>query len=433
MQEKAASVGQACQARAARSLKCMLGSVERMATRLCARAGEAHLVEWHARGIEDPIERLRFLRQAATQPSPPAVDRRTAVRLTQMALGWHRHLRGAAPSLLYLLVLLPAPTPSSTMDVARWESGIQTSFGDPDREQFPAVWRVEKANGYEVFSNGLRIEDEFATANRPRALYPVFGRFPEQDPRFSWKSGVVGIVYHTTESHMLPFQQEENQDLQRLGKNLLAYVRQNHSYHFVIDRFGRVFRIVNESDAAFHAGESVWADENGTYVNLNDSFLGVSVEAQTERGTGHPSANAAQIHALKVLTEMLRAKYHIPMKDCVTHAQVSVNPDNMLIGAHTDWADSFPFAEVGLRNNYDLLPPSVYAFGFQYDPVFVQVTGARVWKGLLMADEQERRQAAARGLTLPGYRALLQQRYRQIRAALNGAAPQNPHKNGDGA
>jgi hypothetical protein len=190
---------------------------------------------------------------------------------------------------------------------------------------------------------------------------------------------------------------------------------------------------VNETDAAFHAGESVWADQNGTYLNLNDSFLGVAVEAQTEHGAEHPSANVAQVHALGVLTEMLRAKYHIPASNCVTHAQVSVNPDNMRIGSHTDWADNFPFAQVGLRDNYGLPLPSLYAFGFEYDPLFVKLTGARVWKGLLMAEEQQRRQAAARGLTAPRYRALLQQRYRQIRTALGGADPQNQQKNGDGS
>jgi len=52
-------------------------------------------------------------------------------------------------------------------------------------------------------------------------------------------------------------------------------------YNFLIDRFGRVFRIVNESDAAQHAGYSVWSDDRWLYVDLNESFLGVSFEART--------------------------------------------------------------------------------------------------------------------------------------------------------
>ena len=55
------------------------------------------------------------------------------------------------------------------------------------------------------------------------------------------------------------------------------------------------------------------------------------------------------MHAARILTEMLRGKYHIPASNCVTHAQVSVNPDNMLVGYHTDWAGNFPFLDIGLK------------------------------------------------------------------------------------
>ena len=53
---------------------------------------------------------------------------------------------------------------------------------------------------------------------------------------------------------------------------MLEFVKQNRSYHFVIDRFGRVFRIVKESDSANHSGMSIWGDDKGVYVNLNPSF-----------------------------------------------------------------------------------------------------------------------------------------------------------------
>ena len=62
--------------------------------------------------------------------------------------------------------------------------------------------------------------------------------------------------------------------LKRLGESLLEYVRRKHAYHYLIDRFGRVYRVVAESDTANHAGYSVWADDEWFYVNLNESFLG---------------------------------------------------------------------------------------------------------------------------------------------------------------
>src|SRR5262249_43189951 len=147
--------------------------------------------------------------------------------------------------------------------------------------------------------------------------------------------------YHTTESHLEAFEEEQNGRLKYLGKNLLALLRREHSYHYLIDRFGRVFRVVEESEAANHAGTSVWADSQGVYVNLNDSFLGVAFEGQTEA----PEAiSMAQITAARMLTEMLRWRYKMPLENFVTHAQVSVNPQNMRMGAHIDWARDFPFA-----------------------------------------------------------------------------------------
>jgi len=135
-----------------------------------------------------------------------------------------------------------------------------------------------------------------------------------------------------------------------------------------------------------------------------------------------PSANPAQVHAARTLTEMLRCKYQIPQLNCVTHAQVSVNPDNMLVGYHTDWAGNFPFREIGLADNYAMPPPSIYAFGFAYDPVFVHHTGVRLWQGLALAEDQMQTQAASRGIPVSRYRAILQKQYKEILAALKAAA-----------
>ncbi|PYT35600.1 MAG: hypothetical protein DMG58_01625 [Acidobacteria bacterium] len=64
----------------------------------------------------------------------------------------------------------------------------------------------------------------------------------------------------------------------------MVFIARNRLYHFVIDRFGRVFRAVAETDYANHAGHSIWADERHIYWNLNQSFVGIAFEAQTEVG-----------------------------------------------------------------------------------------------------------------------------------------------------
>jgi hypothetical protein len=308
------------------------------------------------------------------------------------------------------------------------------SFGSPTRvsaagaDVFPNVWLVDKTSDFETYSNGLRVDDRFTAPNQKRLFYPVYQRgltvvdIDAEQPE--WRSEPAGIVYHTTESDQARFTVEENARLKRIGKAVIGVVQQNHSYHFLIDRFGQVFRIVPESDVANHAGYSVWADGSMIFVNLNSSFLGIAFETQTQRGD-QPSANPAQVHAARILTEMLRNKYRIPQSNCVTHAQVSVNPDNMLIGYHTDWAGNFPFLEIGLNDNYTAPPPSIYAFGFDYDPAFVHATGVRLWQGLALAEDQMQTQAAARGISVSRYRAILQKKYKEILAALKAAATAN--------
>jgi hypothetical protein len=167
---------------------------------------------------------------------------------------------------------------------------------------------------------------------------------------------------------------------------------------------------------ANHAGNSVWADSQWLYLDLNASFLGVAFEARTQ--ADQQPINAPQLHAARALTEMLRGKYNLPAENCVTHAQVSVNPENMRIGYHTDWGTSFPFQEIGLPDNYEIPNPALYLFGFDYDLAYVNATGPDLWKGLTLAEERRRESAADRGVTMAEYRKTLQQRYKDARSAL---------------
>lgn len=368
------------------------------------------LIEWRARRIGDPVERLRFLK------------RRAEVRLPRPGRGVRR--TGACLGVLAALIVIPAYNFSGSEEEQRGAPSLPPRFSAsvvPDR--VPDVWLVEQNEDFEIYSNGLRIENRFLVAGEPRSYGLIDRRRP--DLGFGeWRSEPAGIVYHTTESEIVPFQSEQNRALKQMGTSLLEYVRREHSYNFVVDRFGRVFRIVAEGDVANHAGYSVWADPRWLYLNLNASFIGVSFEAQSARGT-EASVSPAQIHAARVLTEMLRHRYRIAAVDCVTHAQVSVNPDNMRIGYHTDWAGDFPFGDLGLADNYGYPLPSLYAFGFTYDPAFVRSTGARLWLGVALAEQEFRQAAAAAGLGPREYRAALQQRYRKNLMALKATgAPQ---------
>ena len=362
-------------------------------------------VELRAQRIQDPVARLRFLQRRTGLTRPFSRPRSKGP---------------VAVFLLLLASLLVAYKPSKTE--ARQSFAPLARVTAAGADVFTNVWLVEQTKDFEIYSNGLRIDDHYSVSGDQRAPYQVYRRSAIEAAQPEWRSAPAGIVYHTTESDQARFEEDETWKLKRIGKGVLSYVQQHHSYHFLIDRFGQVFRVVKESDVADHAGMSIWGDNHVIYVNVNSSFFGVAFETQTQPGQELPSANPAQVHAARVLTEMLRGKYHIPMSNCVTHAQVSVNPGNMLIGYHTDWAGNFPFLEVGLSDNYTAPPPSIYAFGFDYDAAFVHHTGVRLWEGLALADDEMRTEAAARGLAVAKYRSILRKKYKEILETLKTAS-----------
>lgn len=282
----------------------------------------------------------------------------------------------------------------------------------------PSVWVVEQGPGFETYSNGLRIENRFATQNHPRSYlaFPLASGAAAGQRR----SSPAGIVFHTTESLQARFEPGQNSVLQRTGEGLLEFVQHKKAYNFVIDRFGRIFRVVREEDAAEHAGYSVWADSESAYINLNESFIGIAVETRTDAGQTSPSVTPGQLRALATLTEMLRARFGIAAANCVTHAQVSVNPGRMLAGYHTDWASSFPFEAAGLPDNYSRPLPSVSLFGFQFDEAFAHVGGIRMAQSAAAADIDLKRRASETGQSPASYRQALQHRYRQLLSEIVG-------------
>ena len=333
-------------------------------------------------------------------------------------------------SLATISLALILPQPIVVSDVSHVSATFnpfpETRRGRP-AEAVANVWLVDRTDTHELFSNGLRIENTHAVQNEHR-FYQVLDRSKNLQPGDEWRSDPVGIVFHATESPQYAFDQQQNDNLQRVGRVIAGLVRNNRSYNYLIDRFGRVFRIVEETDAANHAGNSVWAEGNSVYLNLNSSFLAVAFETAADPQTGVSSITNAQTHAGRLLTQMLRSKYKIAAQNCITHAQVSVNPLNMRMGYHTDWAAMFPFGEMGLPNNYDLPVASLLEFGFDYDDGFRKAIGQGGWRGLVAAERQLERDAAAAGISVDNHRTQLRDRYKRLYSALKltGAVDEQP-------
>lgn len=247
------------------------------------------------------------------------------------------------------------------------------------------VWLVEQGEGFERYSNGARIINTFETANRPRRYLPF--RPGTTEAAAPAQSAPVGIVYHTSESVLLPFVEGNSDSIEFRSKNLLAYVRDRKSYNYVIDRFGQVYRVVRDEDAAFHAGNSVWSDGRVVYTGLNESFLGVCFETRADVAEGGEQLTEAQVLAGRLLTQVLRSRYQIDDANCTAHGLVSVNPSNARIAFHHDWARGFPFEAMGLSDKYAVAPASVAELGFGYDPELVALLGGRMWPGVAAGEE----------------------------------------------
>ncbi len=212
---------------------------------------------------------------------------------------------------------------------------------------------------------------------------------------------------------MLPFTPDQNDSIEARSRGLLEYVRRHKSYNYLIDRFGQIYRVVRDEDAAHHAGNSVWADERSLYVGLNESFIGVCFETSMSAGTKEEQMTEAQVVAGRLLTQIIRNRHRIDDANCVTHGLVSVNPSNMLIAFHHDWARNFPFEAMGLSDKYKVAPASVSHFGFTYDDEIVAKLGGALWSGVKAAEDELNARAASERTTPEELRGRMRERFRE--------------------
>ncbi len=427
------------------------------------------LVQTYSLRLPDPVERLKYVRLCAARASRhPGLIRRSPFWIliakglafdcllrirddSQGRLPWHQKLAlggfRTGQSMFdfafpkrWALAALGAPliVMATAANVGDWmapnpaplAATVLSVVDDP-------VWHVETEGQAELYSNGLRISNEFVTMGRSMPM-PVIsgGRGLDllSDARtLEWRDSPIGIVYHTTVSDVIPSFAEQNNDLIRQkGSALLRYIRNRKLYNFVIDRFGRAFRIVPETQTAFHAGFSMWGQGEERYIDLNDGFIGVAFETRPE--AVEPNADKeltvtpAQITTARLLTQVLRKVYNIPTENCITHEMVAVNPFDMLIGRHTDWAGRFPFSEVGLPNNYELPMHSVADWGFSYGDGLVQTLGGEVWPGIGEGERLFGIEAASRGMSEDEFRRSRRTVFRELRTELTSARQSKDHR-----
>ena len=405
----------------------------------------ATAVEGLSVGIKDPVERLRFLRsstKSVRQLEEKIPRLPTSVRpLLYRYLGWRgltmirgdraaivrRLARGKIAALQLGLVLaasgLLLGASYGTMRLASTLSHRSEGSGgaapiaplapspptrdaDPETQHVDSIWLVEKDHEHELFSNGLRIDTSQRAHGTNRAYAPIDEATGTVLPV---TSEPVGIVFHTTESDIISLEPENNALLLRNSKNLVAYVKRHEFYHYLIDRFGRVYQILDDTSRANHAGHSVWAEAGRVYMNLNHAFFGVSFESRFAP-SGPLPLTEAQLQSGRLLTEYLIRSYRLDPRLCVGHGMVSINPATRKIGHHVDWARNFPFKAFGLPNTYEVEPASVRLFGFGYDDDLAKAIG-EPWPGVFKAEARLAKDAVKAGQTPEAFRLSLRQRF----------------------
>ena len=90
------------------------------------------------------------------------------------------------------------------------------------------------------------------------------------------------------------------------------------SSHFLINQNGTVYRLVQDSRVAWHAGKSCW----GKYKNLNKNSIGIELVNKGHQ-FGYTNFRKKQLSSLVKICNSLIKKYKIKKKNIVGHSDIA--------------------------------------------------------------------------------------------------------------
>ena len=156
----------------------------------------------------------------------------------------------------------------------------------------------------------------------------IFSNFsPNLSKRKRLKSQIKFVIIHYTGM------QSEIESIQRL-KNPKFKV----SCHYLIDRKGKITRMVKDLNIAWHAGKSKWKK----FVNLNNNSLGIEL---VNRGHqfGYQNYSLKQISSLIKLCKNLKKRYFIKKENFLGHSDIAPLRKN-------DPGEKFPWKKLNHHN-----------------------------------------------------------------------------------
>ncbi len=130
-------------------------------------------------------------------------------------------------------------------------------------------------------------------------------------PNFSGKkrlnNSIKVIIIHYTGM------QSERESLDRLTD-----LKSKVSSHYVINKKGKIFRLVNDNQIAWHAGKSCW----GKYKNLNKNSIGIELVNKGHQ-FGYTNFKKRQLSSLMKICKSLIKKYKIKKRNIVGHSDIA--------------------------------------------------------------------------------------------------------------
>ena len=130
---------------------------------------------------------------------------------------------------------------------------------------------------------------------------------PNFDKKKRSKNSIKIIVIHYTGM------QSERESLSRLCNH-----KSKVSSHFVISQNGRVHRLVQDHQIAWHAGRSCW----GKYKNLNKNSIGIELVNKGHK-FGYTNFKKKQLFSLIKICKSLIKKYKIKKRNIVGHSDIA--------------------------------------------------------------------------------------------------------------
>lgn len=102
------------------------------------------------------------------------------------------------------------------------------------------------------------------------------------------------------------------------------------SAHYLIDKDGTVYGLVEEKNVAWHAGESFWQDQ----PHVNEFSVGIEMVNPNDGFYPYPEE---QVQACLALTADICRRYAISAKDVVGHCDIALGRKTDPAGFH--WED----------------------------------------------------------------------------------------------